>query len=562
MEPRFPTSVTPSRAISQRGAGPESRDSKGNLWIGFGSCRYTAVLSHPAWKSALPDQSGQLGLGSASLGGWQAHLENTPPAGTDRLDHRARTLKHGYLPGSPTHPPSLPVAEAKRHLSGPAYQIPIPEARPPHALIEGIPADCEVRILEAGAGAGWGTAPFGSEVPEPPIQLLAANPTAEFRGGIEALDSALAWLARHAGEPRSNALLIGSLSYALGAEFEPRAPRARDFETQSSVDLAAYRAHYRYSPGDRTGCVMGTCREDVRSLGELIGRAAGRGLQRRQCTRTRPVRSWLDAAAYRERVQTIRDWIRAGDVYQVNLARRLDVPGVTRAQTRELYARLAESAGAPFGAYLESSERIVLSNSPERYLRVLGRQVETCPIKGTRPRGSSPATDTRLAGDLQASAKDFAEHLMIVDLERNDLGRVCELGSVQVAELAALRGYPTVWHLVSSVQGKLRADVDLRKLLAASFPGGSITGAPKLRAMQIIEDLEPSGRDVYTGAVGYVDSQGDSDWSIAIRTAVLREKSLRLYVGAGIVADSDADREWQETRDKARAFRETWGLRT
>ncbi|MCE2392834.1 MAG: anthranilate synthase component I family protein [Proteobacteria bacterium] len=441
------------------------------------------------------------------------------------------------------------------------YQMPVSDARPPHALVEGFPQDCDLRILEGCADGGWGTAPVGSGPRGAPLRLLAANPDAEFRGGIEALEAALAWLSRHAGEPRGSAILVGSLSYALGAEFEPNAPRARDFDTQSSVDLAAYRAHYRYSPADRVGCVVGGSRDAVRGLREMVGRAGRCGPRSRERPRPWPGQSWLDADAYRERVGTIRDWIRAGDVYQVNLARRVDLDGVTRAQARGLYARLAARSGASFGAYLESPERVVVSNSPERYLRLLGRRVETCPIKGTRPRGETPSADSRLAESLRASAKDAAEHLMIVDLERNDLGRVCEIGSVRVAELAALRAYPTVWHLVSSVQGELRPGVDLLQLLAASFPGGSITGAPKLRAMQIIEDLEPTGRDVYTGAIGYVDSRGDADWSIAIRTAILREKCLRLYVGAGIVADSDADLEWQETRDKARAFRELWGPR-
>jgi para-aminobenzoate synthetase component 1 len=270
-------------------------------------------------------------------------------------------------------------------------------------------------------------------------------------------------------------------------------------------------------------------------------------------------RASLDAAGYRAGGEAIRRWIRAGDVYQVNLSRRLSWPRLRRPELRALFGRITAAAGAPFDAYLEGPQRTVISNSPERFLHVAAGQVETCPIKGTRPRGRTPIEDRWQAKALRGSAKDAAEHLMIVDLERNDLGRVCELGSVRVQELAALRSFPTVHHLVSSVQGRLRRDVDLETLLAATFPGGSITGAPKLRAMQIIDALEPVPRDVYTGAIGYLDAAGGMDWSIAIRTAIARDDGLHLHVGGGIVAASDPEAELRETRDKARAFADLWG---
>jgi para-aminobenzoate synthetase component 1 len=253
-------------------------------------------------------------------------------------------------------------------------------------------------------------------------------------------------------------------------------------------------------------------------------------------------------------VGAIQDWIRSGDVYQVNLSRRLEFAPASPALARRLYADLATRAPAPFAAYLEGGDHVVVSNSPERFLRTVGARVETCPIKGTRPRGRHPEEDRWLAKELLASAKDRAEHVMIVDLERNDLGRVCEIGSVRVDRLAALRTYPTVHHLVSSVQGCLRDPGDLTGLLRATFPGGSITGAPKIRAMEIIDSLESGARGVYTGAIGMIDAAGDIDLSIAIRTAVVARGRLSLHVGGGIVADSDADEELQETRDKASAF--------
>jgi para-aminobenzoate synthetase component 1 len=195
----------------------------------------------------------------------------------------------------------------------------------------------------------------------------------------------------------------------------------------------------------------------------------------------------------------------------------------------------------------------ILSLSPERFLQVSQGRVETRPIKGTRPRGATPTEDAANAAELLASPKDRAENLMIVDLLRNDLGRSCSTGSVRVPELFALESYPNVHHLVSAVTGELAADKDALDLVAGSFPGGSITGAPKIRAMQIIDELEPSRRGLYGGCVGYLDFAGDSDTAIAIRTALLRDGTAYVQAGAGIVADSDPVAEDQECRNKAAA---------
>jgi para-aminobenzoate synthetase component 1 len=435
-----------------------------------------------------------------------------------------------------------------------------PAALSPSRLLAGLPGDCAARLLEARGPRGWGSAPAGSAEPSARVlQLLALDPEVEFRGGRAALEAALRWLRPKEGSDPWDRLLVGSLAYELGPELEPAAA-VRSFRLPPPVDLAGFRAVYVFDPASRRGSIAG---EDGRArdrLGQRLHQACRAGTASDPSpVLARPTDS-LGAAAFRSGVEAIRAAIRRGEVYQANLSRCLRFEGVAAKQTRALYARLARSGDAPFAAYLESADRIVLSNSPERFLRVIGRSVETCPIKGTRPRGADPESDRRQADALLASAKDAAEHLMIVDLERNDLGRVCEIGSVRVAELAALRSFASVHHLVSSVQGRLRPDCGALELLAATFPGGSISGAPKLRALQVIAQLEPVARDIYTGAIGYFDAAGGLDLSVAIRTAVLRAGSLHLHVGAGIVADSDPLEEWRETEAKVGAFRELWGF--
>ena len=253
------------------------------------------------------------------------------------------------------------------------------------------------------------------------------------------------------------------------------------------------------------------------------------------------------------------DYIMAGDIYQVNLARRLGCAFPVRpgeAPGFALLAALEAAAPAPFAIWLGDGESgtALVGNSPERFLsRSVTGQVETCPIKGTRPRDLSDPFHRQVA-ELLASAKDRAEHVMIVDLERNDLGRVCETGSVHVLDLCQVLTLPTVHHLVTKVRGQLRPDVGLAELLHATFPGGSVTGAPKIRAMEIIEELEPARRGPYTGATGWLGAAGDLDLAVAIRTALIRDQRLTLWVGGGIVADSQPAAELAETWDKAQAF--------
>jgi para-aminobenzoate synthetase component 1 len=265
------------------------------------------------------------------------------------------------------------------------------------------------------------------------------------------------------------------------------------------------------------------------------------------------LRSSFTRGAYLDAVARVREYIFAGDIFQANLSQRFEAP--LEGSAWELYRRLRSRNAAPFAAFLESPEAVVVSASPERFLRVdAAGHVETRPIKGTRPRGVGPEHDAALGQALAESAKDRAENLMIVDLMRNDLSRVCAPHTVRVSELFSLERYATVHHLVSTVVGDLEPGRDALHLLRAAFPGGSITGAPKLRAMEIIAELEPSRRGVYCGSIGYWSLTGELDTNIAIRTAIVQGDRVYFSAGGGIVADSDPASEYEETLDKARGL--------
>jgi para-aminobenzoate synthetase component 1 len=251
-------------------------------------------------------------------------------------------------------------------------------------------------------------------------------------------------------------------------------------------------------------------------------------------------------------VERAQRYIRAGDIYQVNLAQRLATPAV--ASSWGFYQQLTAVSPAPFAAYLDCGSFQLASSSPELFLRLSGAHVQTRPIKGTRPRASDSTRDAQLTYELQTSAKEMAELVMITDLLRNDLGRVCEYGSVQVPELVRLERYAQVQHLVSTVEGRLRPEVTHLRALRACFPGGSITGAPKIRAMEIIDELEPITRGPYTGCLGYIGFNRESQLSIIIRTALCLPDRTCFHVGAGIVADSVAEAEYAETLAKAGGF--------
>lgn len=257
---------------------------------------------------------------------------------------------------------------------------------------------------------------------------------------------------------------------------------------------------------------------------------------------------------YLKAVKAAKEYIAAGDIFQVNLSQRFQAP--LTADPWQLYRRLRQINPAPFAAYLDFGEGQMVSASPEKFMEVQAGHVQTRPVKGTRPRGRTPEEDERLAQELISSEKDNAELVMIVDLERNDLGRVCKFGTIRTPQVAALETFPTVHHLVGTVIGQLEDDKDNVDLLRAVFPGGSITGAPKIRSMEIIDELEPTQRSVYTGNIGYLGFDGNMQLSIVIRTFVITNGMAYYQVGGGIVADSDPEAEYQETLAKGRALRQ------
>ena len=269
-----------------------------------------------------------------------------------------------------------------------------------------------------------------------------------------------------------------------------------------------------------------------------------------------PMQADLSAEEYRQALARIQDYIQAGDCYQVNFAQRFRAE--CQGDPWVAYCALRAACPTPFSGFQNLSDGgAVLSLSPERFVKVSQRQVETRPIKGTRPRGLTPAEDAANAAELLASPKDRAENLMIVDLLRNDLGRTCRTGSVRVPELFSLESYPNVHHLVSSVTGDLADGQDALDLIAGSFPGGSITGAPKIRAMQIIDELEPTRRGLYCGSLLYLDVRGEMDSSIAIRSLLVKDGQVCCWGGGGIVADSQWQAEYQESITKVKVLLDT-----
>jgi len=283
--------------------------------------------------------------------------------------------------------------------------------------------------------------------------------------------------------------------------------------------------------------------------GNLSTSLPGAGPSPSECEQRWNFTAEINRESYCAMVARAQEYIAAGDIYQVNLAHRFTTKW--NGDPFAFYQSLRHYSPAPHAAYLALGERVILSASPEQFLKISGRAIRTRPIKGTRPRRAESHADTLSAYALCTSAKEAAELVMITDLERNDLGQVCEYGSVTVRELLKLETFEQVFHLVSTVEGRLRPGVDHVSALRACFPGGSITGAPKKRAREIIAELEPVPRGNYTGAIGWFGFNGESQFSIAIRTVVAERDRAHFHVGAGIVADSVPEKEWEETLDKA-----------
>ncbi len=259
-------------------------------------------------------------------------------------------------------------------------------------------------------------------------------------------------------------------------------------------------------------------------------------------------RSNMSKELYKEKFDAIQEYLKAGDCYQINLTQRFQT--TYQGCEWEAYKKLETNNNAPFSGFLRFDDYSIISLSPERFIKLTDNQIETKPIKGTKPRSEDNVQDAKLAQELAASYKDQSENLMIVDLLRNDIGRVAKPGSVKVPKLFAIESFPAVHHMVSTIEAKLKEDKTTVDLLRATFPGGSITGAPKVRAMEIIEELEPHRRSVYCGSIGYISRHGKMDTNIAIRTLIAKNNHLYVWAGGAIVADSQVDSEYQETYDK------------
>ena len=366
--------------------------------------------------------------------------------------------------------------------------------------------------------------------------------------------------------------LAGYLSYDLKDQLERYPGRARRESSLPDLSLGFYDVVWAWDRVSGQGWVVSTGLPE-RDPDSRQGRAKARledqwarvvGATPEAAPSSAPSaaaagRSNFTRDGYRRAVERALEHIAAGDIYQVNLAQRFRFTPAP--DPAALFRSLRQESPAPFSAFLTEPGAAIASSSPERFFRIDGNRIETWPIKGTRPRGSTPAEDAALTESLRASAKDRAENVMIVDLERNDLGRICEIGSVRVTSLCEVASYANVHHLVSRVEGRLREDVGPVDVIRAMFPGGSITGAPKIRAVDIIDALEPTRRGVYTGAIGFWDVSGACDFNIAIRTMVVEAGAATFHAGGGIVADSTPEGEYEETLVKARGMMRALGAR-
>ncbi|SER24517.1 para-aminobenzoate synthetase component 1 [Pseudomonas sp. NFACC02] len=351
--------------------------------------------------------------------------------------------------------------------------------------------------------------------------------------------------------------LIGYLAYDFGRLLEPLPSQAVDDLHLPSARLGLYAWALISDHPSRTSQLVFHPSMDDEERRRLIGLFEQRPTEDAATFKlSAPFAPDITAEQYRQAISRIHAYIQAGDCYQVNYAQRLRAG--YRGDPWVAYRALRVACPTPFAGYLALPDgNAVLSLSPERFVKVSQRQVETRPIKGTRPRGKDRTEDAAYAEELLSSPKDRAENLMIVDLLRNDLGRTCRIGSVRVPELFSLESYPNVHHLVSAVTGELAMGKDALDLLGGSFPGGSITGAPKIRSMQIIDELEPSRRALYCGSLLYLDVRGEMDSSIAIRSLLAKDGQIACWGGGGIVADSQWEAEYQETFTKVRVLMQT-----
>jgi para-aminobenzoate synthetase component 1 len=356
--------------------------------------------------------------------------------------------------------------------------------------------------------------------------------------------------------PKSeNLACIATFSYDFGLRFENLKPRKKEFQNfdEPDVFLAFYENLVVYDYLQQKAFLVG---ENLEKAEEILRKAKSNRAQFADCELSEKINltSNFSPETYCQAVETIKEHIRCGDIYQANLTQQFRAqlpPDFTPAQT---FLRLRRTHPAPFGAFIKRRHDTVISASPERFLQVKNQTVIAAPIKGTRKRGKNLFEDEKLRQELINSEKDRAENVMIVDLLRNDLGRVCEFGSVTVEKLCAIEEHPTLFHLVSTIRGKLRQNTKFSDLLKAAFPCGSITGAPKIRAMQILDEIETAPRGLSMGAIGYFGFDNEIDLNVAIRTMVIRDQNAIFNVGGGIVIDSVPELEYEESLIKAQAL--------
>lgn len=400
---------------------------------------------------------------------------------------------------------------------------------------------------------------------EPYIRLVARGPLTQVHTDSIALsrDDPFQLLKRHldidpalAGDLPFCGGAIGYFGYDLARRIERLPSRATAGERVPDMAIGIYDWAVVVDHLERKSWLIGQGRDPETDIkwNALVARFSRPAPERARTPFrvTSGVESSRTRESYARAFRRIKQYINDGDCYQVNLAQRFQAQA--SGDPWLAYEALRVINPAPYSAYLATPYAHILSSSPERFLRVDRASVETRPIKGTRPRAGHPRLDAELAEALRVSEKDRAENVMIVDLLRNDLSKNCELGSVKVPHLFEVESYATVHHLVSTVRGRLNAGHDAIDLLRGCFPGGSITGAPKLRAMEIIDEVERFRRGVYCGAIGYIGYDGGMDTNIAIRTITLSHGSVRFWAGGGIVADSEVELEYQESFDKARAL--------
>ncbi|CAH0539584.1 aminodeoxychorismate synthase component I [Vibrio marisflavi] len=338
---------------------------------------------------------------------------------------------------------------------------------------------------------------------------------------------------------------LGYFSYDLGRRIENMPELASDELSTPDMAVGLYDWAIVVDHKLKRACIVG---KDIDLHWDWLQSQQSTPKTHTDFSLVSPWQSNMDKEAYSNKFASVQDYIVEGDCYQINLAQRFCAE--YRGSEWQAYLKLEKNNLAPFSAFIRTEDSTILSVSPERFLQLENREIETKPIKGTMPRSSDELVDNANKQKLKNSEKDQAENLMIVDLLRNDIGRVAQVGSVHVPNLFDIESFPAVHHLVSTVKAKLDEQYSATDLLRAGFPGGSITGAPKIRAMEIIEELEPHRRNVYCGSIGYISRHGKMDTSITIRTLIAENNTIYAWAGGGLVADSQCDAEYQETLDK------------